>query len=146
HDPPRRPYTPLFRSDIRTTGAIVGVWKAGHGVDIDARRAAVAKRRAEFEALRQAPAPAGAESGLISDFDDGALSVRFGGGWAASTDAMVGGRSTATVTAAEGGAAGSAGSMRIVGRVEDSGGSRWAGASFMTGGEAGKSANLSKFE
>src|SRR5690606_39038420 len=95
--------------DIRATGAIVGVWKAGHGLDVEARRAAVAERRAEVDILRQAPAPAGAESGLVSDFDDNTLSVRFGAGWTASTDAMIGGSSTAFVTAAKGGAAGSAG-------------------------------------
>jgi hypothetical protein len=132
--------------DIEATGSIVGVWKAGHGIDLAAHRAKIATRRAELDALRRAPAPAGAEPGLVSDFDDGTLAIAFGAGWDASTDAMIGGSSTASLAPAPGGTAGSAGSMLIAGRAEEHGGSRWAGASFVAGEAAGEAANLSAFE
>lgn len=136
--------------DIRATRAIVGVWKAGAAFDLDKQRATIAARRAELAPLHEAAAPAGSESGVVSDFDDGTLAVRFGVGWSRSTDTMIGGRSSATVTATTDvspGAGGEAkaktdGAMRIEGRVEADGVAHWAGASFDPGGPV----NLSRFD
>ncbi len=98
-------------------------------------------RHAELKVLRELPIPVGAESGWVSNFDDRQLSSRFGMGWKLFTDEGFGGRSSASVTAVAGGAGGSAGAMRILGRVEDNRGPRFAGASFDPGGPV----NLSRF-
>ena len=49
-------------------------------------------------------APAGSESGLVSDFDDGSTATRFRAGWSISTDAMAGGASSAEMAVVDGGA------------------------------------------
>jgi Amidohydrolase family len=71
-------------ADIRATRKIAGVWKLGLAVDRDAYRAELEKQRAE--ANRSAGVPRGAKPGLVSDFEDGRPSARFGAGWQVSTD------------------------------------------------------------
>ncbi|MDI6808797.1 MAG: hypothetical protein QME66_07435 [Candidatus Eisenbacteria bacterium] len=61
--------------------------------------------------------PAGSESGLVSDFEAEQVSANFGSGWSISTDAMMGGTSTAKIQRVEGGAQGSKGAMLITGSI-----------------------------
>src|SRR5207244_1003991 len=70
-------------TDIKATRRIAGVWKLGVPVDRQAYRALVAKERAEEK--QSVSAPPGAESGLVSDFDDGIPKVRIGTGWTVCT-------------------------------------------------------------
>jgi imidazolonepropionase-like amidohydrolase len=124
--------------DIRATGSIVSVWKAGQAIDLEPRRAKVAEIQAQLDAHRNAPAPAGAESGWVSNFDDDTLAVQFGDGWEPATDERVGGSSTATLTAVNG-------AMHITGRVEEHEGLKWAGANFFPAPED-EVADLGKFQ
>ena len=91
--------------DITATRKIAGVWKQGKRIDRDAYRALVRKRHEALAKLKNAPAPTGSDSGLISDFEgEQALTkASFGAGWMVSTDTMMGGKSkaeTAVVDAA----------------------------------------------
>lgn len=116
--------------DITATRGLVGVWKAGHAIDLSARREQVAAVRAAAEARKSAPPPPGSEAGWVSDFEAD-LGAAFGLAWEPATDADVvpGGSSTVEVVRAEGGAQGSAGAMRMRGEVS-SGVRVWAGANF----------------
>ncbi|KPK80899.1 MAG: hypothetical protein AMS25_08510 [Gemmatimonas sp. SM23_52] len=132
--------------DIRATRDIVGVWKNGVRVDREAYRRSVQEHIAVVERQRHARPPEGSESGLISDFEGGEISASFGFGWSISTDAMIGGRSTAAFEWTEGGAQGSAGSMLISGTVPEGGPFAWAGAMFYPGPRPMSPANLSARE
>ena len=66
-------------ADIKATRKIAGVWKLGVAVNRDAYRAEQEKQRAE--ANRPASVPSGAKVGLVSDFEDGKASARFGADW-----------------------------------------------------------------
>lgn len=104
--------------DIEATRAIVSIWKNGYAVD------------RSVEAMRvQAFGP-----GPIADFEQGIDAAR-GSGWAPTTDAMVGGRSTARVAHGVPGAQGSAGALRVEGEVAGDGPQVWAGAFFSPGQE-----------
>lgn len=114
-------------ADIMTTRAIEAVWKGGVRFD----RAAYAARAA---ATRNAAASnAKVEPGVVSTFDDGAATSRFGSGWVASTDAIAGGKSTAEMQVVEAGADGSAKALRVSGTVDGALPYAWAGAAFMPG-------------
>lgn len=128
--------------DIAATRALVGVWKAGHAIDLASRRSQVAEALAAAEARRSAPPPPGSEAGLVSDFELD-LTTAFGLAWEPSVDADVipGGRSTVELARAEGGAQGSAGAMRMRGEVA-AGARAWAGANFFPGRER-EAVNLS---
>jgi imidazolonepropionase-like amidohydrolase len=103
-------------TDIEATRAIVSIWKTGYAVD------------RSVEAMRvQAFGP-----GPIGDFEQGIDAPR-GSGWAPTTDAMVGGRSTARVGHGAPGAQGSAGALRVEGEVVGEGPQVWAGAFFSPG-------------
>jgi hypothetical protein len=112
-------------SDITATRAIEAVWKGGVRFDRAAYMArAVATRRA----------PAGnprVDVGVVSAFDDGAPTARFGQGWMASTDAQAGGKSTADLQIVDGGAEATAKAMRLTGNVDAGLPYAWAGAAFM---------------
>lgn len=89
------------------------------------------------------PAPAGSESGLVSDFDAGTATVKFGAGWFDSTDQMMGGKSTEQFKVVDGGAEGSKGSLQITGEIAGGTTFPWAGAMFMPGAKPFAPANLS---
>lgn len=74
-----------------------------------------------------------APDGLISDFEDDGIVSRYGHGWEASTDARMGGRSTATLRRIEDGANGSRGALEISGELKSGFLFRWAGATFFPG-------------
>lgn len=70
---------------------------------------------------------------LVSDFDNGALAARFGSGWQPSTDAVMGGQSTANMKVVAGGAQGSRGSLLITGKLAAGSYFPFAGAMFFPG-------------
>lgn len=123
--------------NITATRDIVGVWKQGIAFDRTALHESIAA-----EAAAQAQAPAGSESGVVSDFDDGTTATRFGSGWSVSNDAMAGGKSTAEMTVVDGGAEGSAKSLAIRGTISDAFKQAWAGAMFSPGKQVFQPANL----
>lgn len=129
--------------DIKSTRDIAGVWKDGIEADRVAYRAAIEKERAEEKAQASAPPPAGSESGLISDFEQDKPQSWFGAGWMSSTDAVIGGKSTATIKVAAGGANGSKGCLEISGEVLTGRTAPWAGALFSPGAAVMAPANLS---
>ena len=127
--------------DIRATRRIAGVWKLGVAVDRDAYRAELEKQRAE--ANRPAGVPPGAKSGLVSDFEDGKPSARFGAGWQISTDSLRGGKSKASFKVVENGAQNSKGALLIEGEVDAALPYAWAGAIFFPGDAPMSPADLS---
>jgi Amidohydrolase family/Complex I intermediate-associated protein 30 (CIA30) len=131
-------------TDILATRDIAGVWKGGVAADRQAYRAAIEKEKEQSKAAAAAPPPAGSESGLVSDFEQARPESRFGAGWMVSTDAIMGGKSTAQMRIAPGGAQGSQGCLEITGDVvSGSGPAAWAGALFSPGKAMMQPANLS---
>ena len=94
------------------TLAIVTVWKNGRAVD----------RRLAAERVPELPA------GTAGDFD-----ADIGSAWVATSDRMAGGQSDAALARLAGGANGSAGALRVSGRVHVGGSAVWAGAFFNPG-------------
>jgi imidazolonepropionase-like amidohydrolase len=138
-------------TDILQTRDVVGIWKEGRRYKIELYLEEVARARAAVQVEPGGPPPPGAESGVISDFDEPgeigeAPRTRFGAGWEASTDATAGGRSTVTLTVARGGADGSAGALAISGDVATGAAVPFAGAMFRPGETPAAPVNLSAFE
>jgi beta-glucosidase len=89
------------------------------------------------------PPPAGSESGLVSSFDEGKLLASYGS-WIVATDAWLGGKSTAFLQLAEGGASGSKGALRVTGElVPGAQFFSFAGALFAPGSSPTEAVNLS---
>ena len=129
-------------TDIKATRDIVSAWKLGVEDDRAAYRTAVEKAKQAVAAQKNAPAPLGSESGLISDFDDGTSTARFGSGWMPSTDSYMGGKSTAQMHVVDGGAEGSKGALQIDGELIQNS-IMWSGAMFFPGPTPMAPANLS---
>jgi imidazolonepropionase-like amidohydrolase len=127
--------------DITKTRDIVGIWKRGVAVDRQGFRDMVAK--AKRDATAGAAVPAGSESGAVSDFDDGSAKAAFGVGWAISTDAIAGGKSTAAMTVEPGGAGGSASALSIAGQVDGGVPYAWSGVLYSPGATMFQPVNLS---
>jgi imidazolonepropionase-like amidohydrolase len=125
-------------SDITATRAIAGVWKGG----VRADRQAWAEAVAAAVAAQSTPSQ-GLADGLISDFESGAPVAAFGTAWSVTTDAMAGGTSTGSMTVVDGGANGSARSLRINGTVTDAVSYGWAGAMWSPGAAPMQPADLS---
>ncbi len=123
--------------NITATRDIAGVWKQGVSFDRTALHESIAA-----EVAAAARAPAGSESGIVSDFDDGTTNARFGAGWSVSNDAMAGGKSTAEMVVVDGGADGTAKSLAIRGTISDVFKQAWAGAMFSPGKQIFQPANL----
>jgi hypothetical protein len=89
--------------------------------------------------------PKSVGSGLISDFDDGKISARFGFGWTISTDSIMGGQSTADMKVVEGGAQGTKGALQVTGKIAQGGAESpsWAGVMYSPGAEPFAPADLS---
>jgi imidazolonepropionase-like amidohydrolase len=128
---------------IRATRDIAAIWKNGARVDRKAYRETVEREKAAAENQKRTLPPQGSESGLISDFESEGIKANFGAGWTVSTDALRGGKSTAEIRKAEGGAKGSKGSMLISGRIAVGSAYPWAGAFFSPGPDVMSPANLS---
>ena len=130
-------------TDVLATRNILGVWKSGVADDRESYRAAIEKEKRAAAELKQAPAPAGSESGLISDFDEGTTpTAKFGFGWSVSTDSIRGGQSTAQMKIVAGGAENSKGALQIDGTIVESA-VAWSGAIFFPGSAPMTPVNLS---
>jgi hypothetical protein len=129
--------------DITETRDIVAVWKLGVEDDRATYRAARDKERAADEAAKKTPGPAGSESGLVSDFEDGTPHANFGAGWQASADNIMGGKSTAEIKIASPGAHGSKGALEIDGVVDGGLAYGFSGAMFAPGAQFPSPVNLS---
>lgn len=127
--------------NITATRAIVGIWKRGIPVNREAYRLLVQQQYEEYE---HRVAPAGSESGFISDFENGRVETMFGAGWSVSTDQIRGGSSTAQYTIAPEGANGGKYSLLITGSINAGSPFPWAGAMFFPGSTPGQPANLSE--
>ena len=127
--------------DITATRAIVGVWKRGVPVNREAYRSFVQQ---QYEEYKHRAAPAGSESGLISDFENGSIETTFGAGWSISTDQIRGGNSKAQYTIESEGANGGNYSLLITGNINAGSPYPWAGAMFFPGSTPGQPANLSE--
>lgn len=126
--------------DITATRAITGIWKEGVHLNREAYKAEIAQQQAKTQEI--AP-PEGSEDGLVSDFEDGTTSTRFGFGWDISADSIRGGKSQAQIQVVEGGANNSKGSLLITGTIVPSTTYSWAGAMFFPGTARWTPANLS---
>jgi imidazolonepropionase-like amidohydrolase len=129
--------------DIKATRNIASVWKLGALADRASYLSAIKKEKSAVEEARQSPAPAGSESGLVSDFEEGKPSAKFGFGWIVSTDKFTGGKSTAEFKVVPEGAHGSKGSLLITGEITNDFAYPWAGAMFFPGAAPMQPANLS---
>ena len=87
-------------------------------------------------------APTGSESGLVSNFDDLKTAAAYGS-WRTTSDAEMGGKSTASLQAVEGGANGTKGSLQVNGEINSGADFTWAGASFVPGSGPEDPVNLS---
>lgn len=120
---------------ITDTRGIVSIWKGGVIFD----RASVVRAIAAQKGAGGAP-----KLGLVSGFEDGKTTASFGMGWMVSTDQMAGGKSSAVMTVADGGAAGTAKSLEATGIVAPGLPYAWSGVMFMTNSIPMKATDLSK--
>ena len=112
-------------TDITAARSIHMIWKGGVRFD---RAAYAARARATRVA---AAASARVEPGVVSTFDEGTPTSRFGLGWSVSTDQMAGGKSKGDMLIVDGGAEGSAKALRISGTVDGALPFAWAGAALI---------------
>ncbi|HKS25463.1 MAG TPA: CIA30 family protein [Thermoanaerobaculia bacterium] len=124
--------------NITATRDIAGVWKGGVRVD----RAKYAKSVADARAAA-AKAPPGIDAKVLSDFENGTAGAAFGSTWTMSADVMVGGKSSGTVSVVDGGAAGTAKSLRVSGTIDAAPPYGWFGARWAPGAAPAQPANLS---
>lgn len=111
--------------DIRATRAIHTVWKQGEPIErLDAKAQQRAATGRDIELAAQGP-------GVISDFEDGAASARYGAGWQTSTDSMMGGKSSVEMAVVTDGETGQA--LRVTGELAEGFPFPWAGAMFFPG-------------
>ncbi len=122
-------------TSIVATRAIVTVWKGGVTLD----RVEVARTIAAQRASGGAPT-----LGLVSGFDDGTTTSTFGMGWMVSTDQMAGGKSSAVIGVADGGASSTAKSLDVKGVVAPELPYAWSGVMFMPNTVPMAATNLSK--
>jgi ABC-type multidrug transport system permease subunit len=80
---------------------------------------------------------------LVSSFDDGTAATRFGSGWAASSDSVMGGRSTVQMRVFPGGAQGSQNSLLVTGQLAAGSIFPFAGVMFFPGDRPFAPADLS---
>jgi len=124
--------------DITDTRNLVRIWKGGIPFERPVPTQAPA---APAEAAAALPA-----NGLVSDFEDGKLSVSFGSGWSESTDKRFGGVSEVKAEVVSGGAQGSRHALKISGEVKPGFAFPWAGAIFLTGAKPMAPANLADIQ
>lgn len=122
--------------DVIATRNILRIWKGGHPVERPKMEPAKA-------AAPEAEKPAGpAVSGLVSDFEDGGLTARFGFGWVESTDKLAGGQSVVTKEVVSGGVQGGK-ALEISGETKKGFAFPWAGMMFSPGERPMAPADLS---
>jgi imidazolonepropionase-like amidohydrolase len=118
-------------TDVRN---IVSIWKGG---------VPVTRRTASTE-VTDTPLPT--TTGIVSDFEKAEVTADFGGGWQISTDSFMGGKSSASMRTAEGGANGTKRSLEITGTVATGAPYPWAGAMFFPASTPMAPVNLSRFK
>ena len=79
---------------------------------------------------------------MVSNFDDLKASANYGA-WTITSDKEIGGKSTASLHAVEGGAKGSKGALQITGEVVPGADFTWAGVVFHPGSSPDEAVNLS---
>jgi imidazolonepropionase-like amidohydrolase len=126
-------------TDIKATRQITKVWKQG----VELNRAAFREKIGAVSAAKN-PLPKKSASRLVSDFEDGKATTKFGAGWNESTDSLRGGSSTAKFEVVDGGANGSKHCLQIEGNVDGGLPYAWAGALFSPGDYPMAPADLSK--
>jgi len=87
-------------------------------------------------------APVGTDSGVVSNFDDLKVSANYGA-WMITSDQQMGGKSTASMHAVEGGATGSKGALQVMGEIMPGADFTWAGVVFHPGSSPEGAVNLS---
>ena len=126
-------------TDILATRHIVGVWKAGEPFDRESRRS----RSAAPAAQPAAPPAALTRAGLmLADFETGAIAAALGS-IVRSTDDIMGGKSTATLTVAAPGAGGAGQALHVSGEVVAGSRFPWSGVMWMAGDRPMSPANVS---
>jgi imidazolonepropionase-like amidohydrolase len=120
-------------SDILATRDIDAVWK--RGVRVERMK----------PAATAAAAAVATTSGLVADFESPELRAEFGSGWQTSTDTLMGGTSTATMTIVKGGANGSRGALEVSGTIAAGAPFPWAGGMFFPAATPMAPADASKF-
>jgi hypothetical protein len=88
-------------------------------------------------------AAAVSDSGLVSNFDDLKVAAKYGF-WRTTSDAEMGGKSSASMQAVEGGANGTRGALRITGELVPGAEFTWAGVFFHPGSSPEDAVDLSK--
>jgi hypothetical protein len=86
--------------------------------------------------------PAGSNAGVMSNFDDMKTSASYGA-WMTTSDQQMGGKSTASMHAVEGGANGSKGALQVTGEIVPGADFTWAGVVFHPGSSPQDAVNLS---
>jgi imidazolonepropionase-like amidohydrolase len=124
-------------TDIQATRDIVTVWRNGVALP---RQPETRNPQGDVETI----APEKLKSGVISNFDSGAAKTEFGSAWVISTDQYAGGKSTATMSVVEGGAAGTAGALHVVSEMREGFAYPWAGAMAFFGTRPMSPVNLSQ--
>jgi imidazolonepropionase-like amidohydrolase len=112
--------------NIKATRDIAAIWMNGYRVN---RKASSTSAAHAGKTNQAKPAPAG----LISDFDGGKITSRYGRGWVVTTDQLRGGQSVAKMKLIEPGAQDSAGALKITGTVKGGFAYPWAGVLFFPG-------------
>jgi len=115
--------------DITATRAIRAVWKGGKTID---------RPRQELPESGQPM-----QAGSLADFESGLLAASFGAGWTASTDEMMGGKSTVGLAVVDAGATGTSKALAVSGEIVPGFAFPWAGAMFFAGDAPMAPANLS---
>jgi beta-glucosidase len=87
-------------------------------------------------------APAGSETGVVSNFDDQKVAATYGE-WAVTSDVEMGGKSKSTMQTVAGGANGSKGALEVTGEVVPGASFTWAGVAFHPGSTPDEAVNLS---
>jgi len=122
---------------------VVAVWKRGVQSDRESYRAELDQEKEANRGRQQVPPPVGSDSGLISNFEDGTTSTKFGLSWIATAGRLMGGsQPQAQIDVVDGGAAGSQRALQISGEISQ-GAFAWAGAKFSPGPAPKMPVNLS---
>jgi len=121
--------------DITATRDIVSVWKLGVEDDRASYRASIEKAKQEAAAEAKAAPPAASAVSLISDFDDGTPSAKFGTAWDLSTDSIAGGKSTGAMKVVDGGANGAKHALDVSGLIDGGLPYAWAGVMWAPGAQ-----------
>jgi imidazolonepropionase-like amidohydrolase len=130
-------------ANIKDTRRIVGIWKEGVELDRTSYREKIVQEKKAAASQPKPLPPAGLAAGLISDFEDGTRSSRFGSGWQDSTDAIMGGKSTVELKIVAGGANNSQYCLALSGEVVAGAAFAWSGTILFPAGQPFAPADLS---